>query len=340
MQGLDPGTVAAARAAGVDEAFLEEMGRLLGAKRNRRLDEPGLVQPDGRQDARFPLDGELNEIEGEEYPVQEELGLDDSSHVEAAVLQLTKIVSNLTQNPQRAKGELDSILDAGTASGSADGQTIGTGRKNAAALRQLTKLYEENPKVIFEALEKQLLLDFQVAPPRPGVPHPAETGFTARGWLASRSRIQNYQTHVRWSWAMAGVWDDLRQGNPDRARARAGLMLAAADQASIDGGSWVMSTVSLLEGIPPYQDFARHTAPSASESQVSALYDARWTDIFLGVLRERDSFSDMKKKLQGGGRGAPHKDQQTTQDDPPPKGGGRGRGKGREASGSQEGAKQ
>ena len=93
--------------------------------------------------------------------------------------------------------------------------------------------------------------------------------------------MQNYQTHVRWAWAMAGIWDDLRQGYPDRARARAGLMLAAADQASIDADSCLMSMVSALEPIPPYQDFARHSAPSDSESQMSALYDARWTDYHL-----------------------------------------------------------
>ena len=58
-------------------------------------------------------------------------------------------------------------------------------------------------------------------------------------------------------------------------------MLAAADQASIDGGSWLMSMVSALEPIPPYQDFARHTALSDSESQVSALYDERRTDYHL-----------------------------------------------------------
>ncbi|CAE7838929.1 unnamed protein product [Symbiodinium sp. KB8] len=39
--GLDPGTVAASRAAGVDQGSLLEMGKLLEAKRNRTLEEPG-----------------------------------------------------------------------------------------------------------------------------------------------------------------------------------------------------------------------------------------------------------------------------------------------------------
>ena len=332
VQGLDPGTVAAARAAGVDEEALGEMGKLLGTKRNRKLDEPGFVPQAGRS----ILEGELNEEPWE--PAQPAGDAGEGSHVEAAVLQLTKIVSNLAQS-SRPKGELESILDSGAASGSGESQTIGAGRKNAAALRQLTRLFEENPRD--EAIEKQMQNDFQVSPPRPGVPHPTDAGFTARGWLATRSRMQNFQNHIRWSWCMAGVWDDLRQGNHERARARAALMTAAADQASIDGGSWLMSTVSLLEPIPPYQDFSRHTAPTATESQVSALYDVRWADIFLGVLRERDLYTDMKKKLQAGRKDNANKDQQQNQDVATPKGGGRGRGgKGREGSGSQDGAKQ
>ena len=45
------------------------------------------------------------------------------------------------------------------------------------------------------------------------MPRAAES-FTARGWLSTRSRLQAYQTQIRWSWCVAGIWDDLRLGNP------------------------------------------------------------------------------------------------------------------------------
>ena len=77
----------------------------------------------------------------------------------------------------------------------------------------------------------------------------------------------NYHNHVRWSWQVGGIWDDLMSGNNERARARAGLLLAAADQASIDGGSWVMSTVSLMEGVPPFQEFSKHPESGRSSAQ-------------------------------------------------------------------------
>lgn len=51
----------------------------------------------------------------------------------------------------------------------------------------------------------------------------------------SRSRIQNYQNHVRWCWALGGIWDALISQRPEEARARCGLLMAAADQTSIDG---------------------------------------------------------------------------------------------------------
>ncbi len=58
-----------------------------------------------------------------------------------------------------------------------------------------------------------------------------------------------------------------------------------------------MSTVSLLEPVPPYQQFATHTAPSPAEAQHSMLYDPRWAEIFPTYLKEVDSFVDAKRKL-------------------------------------------
>lgn len=138
---------------------------------------------------------------------------------------------------------------------------------------------------------------FKGGPSKPGNP-----GATVRGWLTSRSRVQNYQQHVRWCWSLAGIWDCLIAGRTCEARARCGLLMAAADQASIDSGSWVLSTVGLLEPVPPYQLFNAHSQPTAAEAQHSALYDVRWAEIFLSHLKDVDAFTEAKRKL--GGRGS------------------------------------
>ena len=57
-------------------------------------------------------------------------------------------------------------------------------------------------------------------------------------------------------------------------------------------------TVSLLELLPPYHGFSKHSLPSPVESQVSALYVPRWAEIFLDSLKDRESYNDAKKKLQ------------------------------------------
>ena len=91
--------------------------------------------------------------------------------------------------------------------------------------------------------------------------------------------------HVRWCWQVAGIWDALIAGRVAEARARCGLLIAAADQASIDAGNWVVSNVALLEAPPPYQAFAQHQIPGPLELRHGVIYDHRWAEIFLGHLQ-------------------------------------------------------
>ena len=83
-----------------------------------------------------------------------------------------------------------------------------------------------------------------------------------------------------------------------------------------------MSTVSLLEPSPPYHEFSKHSLPSPAEAQVSALYDPRWTEIFLGSLKDRESYNEAKKKLQAADRGRGHTAHQSTDE---PSGGQKGK---------------
>ena len=220
-----------------------------------------------------------------------------ANNVEKALLELTKIAGRLAANKTK-KEQLEALLD-GVGSGSATGSegSSGGGKRNAAALRALTKCLKENPKYIYEVIESNLQSDFQSRPVQPG--EPLVPGTTVRGWLASKSRVQNYQSHVRWVWQVAGVWDSLISGKVEEARARCALLVGAADQASIDQGSWLISSVSLLEPPPPYQLFANHVAPSIQETQHTVLYDQRWVDLFLSHLKEVDSYVETKKKVGG-----------------------------------------
>ena len=242
---------------------------------------------------------------------------------ENAVLQLTKIVSTLAQ-PKKAL-DLEAVLDQGSLPSSSESQSLGGGRKSAAAMRMLVKAFEENPRSIYETLEKQMAKDLNYLLGAAG-----SGGVGARAWLCARSRVLNYHNHVRWSWQVGGIWDDLMSGNNERARARAGLLLAAADQASIDGGSWVMSTVSLMEGVPPFQEFSKHALPSPAQAQLSALYDSRWGDLFLTALKEREASHEARRKLSLADRGGRPN---VSRDDAADTGGGKAGGKGKPPKG-------
>ena len=244
----------------------------------------------------------------------------EGSPVENAVLQLTKIVSSLAQ--ARKPPDLEAALDQGGLAGSFESQSLGSGRKTAAAMRLLVKTVEDSSRGIFESLGRQMTKDLHQ------MPGPGDNGGArARAWLCSRSRVLNYHNHVRWTWQVAGIWDDLIQGNADRARARAGLLVAAADQASIDGGSWVMSTVSLMEAVPPFQEFNKHSLPTPAEAQLSALYDPRWGDLFLSSLKEREACHEARRKLAISDRGG--RPAHVPRDDLPDPAGPKGVGKGK-----------
>ena len=315
VAGLNPTTVAAALEAGVPMAHLEEMGKILQSKPPRLEDVPR--KPTLKKKA-GPLEEsaeEEEESEGAELIPDDAGGADQKGvippqSIEQALLQLTTIATKLTKADQK-KDKLDLILEgSGSAAGSEQSGVPGT-RRNAAAVRALQKMLREDPKYLYEHIETNLQADFNGRAPAPG--EPWTPGTTVRGWLMSRSRIQNYQNHVRWCWALGGIWDALISKRPEEARARCGLLMAAADQTSIDGGNWIMSAVSLLEPVPPYQAFSTHSAPAPGEPQHSALYDVRWAEIFLNHLKEMDSFVDAKKKLGGKGAGRSEKDKEEEQ---------------------------
>lgn len=304
VPGLDLQVVASALSAGVPLHHLKEMGAIMKEK-PRRLDDLPRKAPEKKVTT---LD---DEEEGEEENEEDEIG--DSggtaAPVERAIVELTRIAAHLTE--VKKKDPLEQLLDGGSGSaGSSDNTSLPQSKKNAAALRALQKCLKDNPKHIYQVLEANLQSDFLSRPVAPGEAMAA--GATVRGWLTARSRIQLYVNHVRWVWQTAGVWDALIAGRVEEARARCALLVASAEQSSIDGGSWLISSVSLLEPPPPFQMFANHQPPASYENQHSMLFDPRWMEVFMGHVRELDSYHEARKKLGKGGQSRGEKDEEVT----------------------------
>ena len=293
-QGLGPNVVNSALSAGIPSEHISEMAALLAQHPQRMEDMPRPSQRRGGGAEELGESAEEEEIPEDLQEDQTGTGAEASGgSVEKAIAQLTKVCTALAA-PQMKKGpQIEQLLDgSGLAQGEGSGST--GARKNATALRALRRCLAENPEYLYTTVEAALLQDFQTRALRPG--EPVQSG-AVRGWLESRSRITNHQPHVRWSWAVGAIWECLIQNKVKEARARAALLIAAADQTSIDSGSWLLSGVALLEPPPPFHAFATHQSPAPQELQHSSLLDPRWMELFLSHVKELDTYQETKKKL-------------------------------------------
>ena len=288
------------------------MGRFLAL-------QSGLTQPSRIQAA--TLDS------SEEEEEDEAAGAAGSADpVGAAVVQLTKLVKDMRKEKQEKKSKsLDSLLDSYDAG---LGKEPGTGgRSKAAALRQLQKMLSTNPAVIYQSLERRLQEDWDASESLPGV---SSAQISARGWLEHHSRVQGYQTSVRFAWTLAGVWDALRLGRIEEARARAALGVAMADQHACDKGSFLVASELTLEEAPPFASFSRHSPPEVWETQHTRLIEGRWVDLILNKLKDLADYHEKRNKLQPSRKNDQQPAAPTPKVAPKKKGKGKGEGKGEE----------
>ena len=149
------------------------------------------------------------------------------------------------------------------------------GRQGRRALR--TALLE-SPEEIYGVIERLMLEDLTSRTLAPGMPRPE---LSARAWLETRSRLQNFNAAVRHAWGTAGILDELIQNRPQEARARACLMLLQSEQVAIDKGAWSLAAEASLALSPPFHSFAAHMPVDPSEKSVSRLLDSRWCEVFM-----------------------------------------------------------
>ena len=67
------------------------------------------------------------------------------------------------------------------------------------------------------------------------------------------------------------------------------------------GGNWLLAAEMSLEPAPPFTAFAKHRPPEASEDQKTKIMDSRWISLLMHRIREREAYTEAKKKLGGAG---------------------------------------
>lgn len=212
--GLDPTAVAAAPQAGIPEEQIRAMSHVLAGKPTRLEDYP---RPSAAP--RHPLDEDLEE-EDDHLPLQEGANLDPMSQ---ALVKLTSIVDQLATK-KRSADPMEEIVDGVSHGdvGTADGSSSTLGKKHAAMRQALTRTLRDHPERLWKIIERNMEEDFHLQTMKP---NSGTSSFSARGWAEHRSRIAGFPRTVRSVWGIAGILDQLRAGNADGARARAGLML-------------------------------------------------------------------------------------------------------------------
>ena len=178
--------------------------------------------------------------------------------MEAAVVALTQIVADLAKQKKKAEKapSLEAALDRAegfTWLGEGGSSSSSGSRSKTAAYRILRDTLTREPSLIYGAIER--LLEEDLLQRRLGTSL-AEAKATARGWLEHRSNLIPYPTTVRLCRSLCGIWDALREGRTEEARARAALAVAACDQQSLDGGSWLLAEQFCLEPAPPLSVFS------------------------------------------------------------------------------------
>ncbi len=334
LPGLDPGVLASARQAGVEEEQLQRISHLL--TRPNRMQEAKPKSRTGLEKVQSVL-SESEEEDAEEEG-QGEAGEEEKrdpkaggSSVEKAVMQLTKIVASLAKE-KKPKTGLEAIFERiEGGGGESTGTALGGTRSKAAAYKKLKQLLVKSPELIHQSIEAQMEEDFHYAMTGPGSGTMADS---SRAWLENRSRLTYYPSTIRQGWIVAGIHDALRRGAVNEARSRCCLALAAIEQSSIDSGSWVLAQEILLEQPAPFPSFQGRRPVDVAEQPSTKLLDERFIEVMLWRLKDRDTYLESRRQLVVPGRRPepptdPPKVPPKVQPNPKPKGKGKSKGEGK-----------
>ena len=312
FEGLDPTVVSSALQAGVPSDQLNVLAGLLKKKSKMEdVDRSNIAKKTNI----------LSESEDEDEPELLEVdgAVSQPNQMETALVKLTKIVSSLAKG-KKSRGSFEDVME--TAEGGESSSSTTSSRSKAAAYKKLKTALLESPELISATIEAAMEEDFLQM--RIG-PSSRSKEMSTRSWIEHRSRLQNFQSSVRFMWILGGVHDAMRMQNWEEAKARVLLAITAMDQVALDSGSWQLGQEILLESPAPFASFVNRRLPEPSEQTSSHLLDDRWASVLMWRIRDRDAFLEAKKRL-----GQP-------KGNPPPKGdapakGGKGKdGKGKDS---------
>jgi len=190
----------------------------------------------------------------------------------------------------------------------------------ATALRAMRKTLIDDPEAIIfaiYALMREGIKEGSLPVSESDAPDP-------HFWLEHRPKVTGHRTNVNCAWILASIVKALEGGRPREALGRSLLGLVAADQVSLNKGSWIMAwPMQFQQKEPPYASFDAHTL-SSSTLPHSSIADPRWVTMVQAWHRELDDIIERQTRL--GSRVPRQAPKQNDDVDDSAGGGGEGRG--------------
>lgn len=289
--GIDPAAVRECRAAGISDEQIGKFATILACGPGGLADRANVKEKATAPATHAGLDAAVRDGGGAAAgPGDVAVG----TPVERSVELLTKVVQDLA-SAKKTGNPLDHVGE----SGPVPGESGSSGFRNIEAGRRLAETWLQwEPERIYSEMERLMSEEMPAASlGRDGLAPP-------RLWAEQRSHTQNYKLNVFHMWQMCGVWQDLmRVEDPGihvrRARARAALAVAAAEQISGDHGSLMFAEQIVLERPPPYGAFDAH--PELRDGSFSPILDPRMASLHVARARSQDDLRERRKRLMAPG---------------------------------------
>lgn len=268
---IDPAILAEASQLGIGEDQLAQIAHLL-------LPAKRFPTESSRAPPKETLLGET-EVEDNE---DDEIPSDEDKCVGKALLQIGKALEQAVLKPD--------VLDpmGGTSSGILP---LGRAASSSQDLVYLQAAVIDRPVAMYQTIEKRSATANGQRGDAISTSRPCPLFF-----VEHRSRIEQFQTNAIWATFAATIAKCLQQGRRDEALARALLGVAAAEQFSINRGSWLGAFEIMMMEEPPYHNLARHDAHSSLEPH-SRLVDPKWFDAIQSRLKHLDETHERQEKL-------------------------------------------
>ena len=321
-----------AMSTGISKEQLAQLAPLLKGSRGLAMESHAPSKAQITRKQKVSVLDEADEENGEESEGDDEDDGGSEATVAKCLMQLTKLTREIAgQHSKSKQTKLEDLLSgslrpsSSLTSDSLSSVTSSKGAQGFSALQRL--LSSSDAKLITQMVEKNM---HSANSSSEGTTETAGGAPNPLFYLEHRSRVTAHEGHCNWLWMTAHALKALTAGRTDEAVARLYLMLAAGEQVSLDGGSWVMGLDYALCSEPPMAAFATHQ-PSSSRDPHSHLVDARYHDLIWNRIDHVDKAVERKRKIISQPRWKPNynkdkdKDRKAKGD---PKGDPKGKGKG------------